>query len=162
MKNRFVIINLSIYVQYIQFSMESEVTQKYIDTLRKLNYELVKELRLFQPRANLSFSQRHILYHISNHKGLSILDLANLLHLNHSTMSRNIKRLQQAGLIEIQQLETDKRYKIIQLTLSGYKSLQAATVSINETIFQALNKLTETEIKSIIHNIELYCKVLKQ
>ena len=36
--------------------------QNYIDILRQLNYELVKELGLFKHRAGLSFSQRHILY----------------------------------------------------------------------------------------------------
>ena len=40
--------------------------QNYIDILRQLNYELVKELGLFKHRAGLSFSQRHILYHIKN------------------------------------------------------------------------------------------------
>ena len=42
--------------------------QNYIDILRQLNYELVKELGLFKHRAGLSFSQRHILYHIKNNK----------------------------------------------------------------------------------------------
>ena len=32
--------------------------QNYIDILRQLNYELVKELGLFKHRAGLSFSQR--------------------------------------------------------------------------------------------------------
>ena len=46
--------------------------QNYIDILRQLNYELVKELGLFKHRAGLSFSQRHILYHIKNNISLSI------------------------------------------------------------------------------------------
>ena len=45
--------------------------QNYIDILRQLNYELVKELGLFKHRAGLSFSQRHILYHIKNNISLS-------------------------------------------------------------------------------------------
>ena len=55
--------------------------QNYIDILRQLNYELVKELGLFKHRAGLSFSQRHILYHIKNNISLSIQELADFLHV---------------------------------------------------------------------------------
>ena len=61
--------------------------QNYIDILRQLNYELVKELGLFKHRAGLSFSQRHILYHIKNNISLSIQELADFLHVEHSTMN---------------------------------------------------------------------------
>ena len=77
--------------------------QNYIDILRQLNYELVKELGLFKHRAGLSFNQRHILYHIKNNISLSIQELADFLHVEHSTMSRNIKKLVQAGLVDIYQ-----------------------------------------------------------
>ena len=53
--------------------------QNYIDILRQLNYELVKELGLFKHRAGLSFSQRHILYHIKNNISLSMQELADFL-----------------------------------------------------------------------------------
>ena len=46
--------------------------QNQIDTLRQLNYELIKNLGLFRQRAGLSFGQRHTLYHINAHQGLSI------------------------------------------------------------------------------------------
>ena len=36
--------------------------QNQIDTLRQLNYELIKNLGLFRQRAGLSFGQRHTLY----------------------------------------------------------------------------------------------------
>ena len=93
--------------------------QNYIDILRQLNYELVKELGLFKHRAGLSFSQRHILYHIKNNISLSIQELADFLHVEHSTMSRNIKKLVQAGLVDIYQDEKDKRRKVITLSAAG-------------------------------------------
>ena len=52
--------------------------QNQIDTLRQLNYELIKNLGLFRQRAGLSFGQRHTLYHINAHQGLSIQELAEL------------------------------------------------------------------------------------
>ena len=43
--------------------------QNQIDTLRQLNYELIKNLGLFRQRAGLSFGQRHTLYHINSGTG---------------------------------------------------------------------------------------------
>ncbi len=136
--------------------------QEYIDILRTLNYELIKNLGLFKRRANMTFSQRHILYHIDNHPGLSIRELASLLYVDHSTMSRNIKKLEQDGWIKIYQDETDKRKKIISLSLEGYKLLTEATESINQTIGQALNLLSKEEIESIIENVRKYNQALEQ
>ncbi len=135
--------------------------QNYIDTLRQLNYELIKELGLFKRRANLSFSQRHLLYHIENNAGLSIQELAEVVHVEHSTMSRNIKKLVRDGLVEIYQDEKDKRRKMILLSAQGAKNLAEATQSINQTIFKATEMLNEQEIKYIIEGLRKYSTALK-
>ena len=136
--------------------------QENIDILRSLNYELVKNLGLFKRRANMAFSQRPILYHIDNHPGLSIRELAALLYVDHSTMSRNIKKMEQDGWVEIYQDETDKRRKIIALSPEGSKLLTEATESINQTIGQALNLLTKEEVEAIIENVRKYNHALEQ
>lgn len=136
--------------------------QENIDILRSLNYELVKNLGLFKRRANMSFSQRHILYHIDSHPGLSIRELAALLYVDHSTMSRNIKKMEQDGWVEIYQDETDKRRKIIALSPEGSKLLTEATESINQTIGQALILLTKEEVEAIIENVRKYNHALEQ
>lgn len=135
--------------------------QNHIDTLRQLNYELIKELGLFKRRANLSFSQRHTLYHIKNNISLSIQELAEQLHVEHSTMSRNIKKLVQEGFVDIYQDEKDKRRKVIALSQEGEKRLAEATESINQTISKALEVLHEQEIEAVIHGMYTYCEALK-
>ncbi|MDE6451416.1 MAG: MarR family transcriptional regulator [Odoribacter sp.] len=135
--------------------------QNYIDTLRQLNYELVKELGLFGRRAGLSFSQRHILYHIKNEAGLSIQELADFLHVEHSTMSRNIKKLVQSGLADMFQDEKDRRRKVVLLTEQGAKKLEEATQSINQTIFKVTGILNKQEIETIIESLKIYCTALK-
>lgn len=135
--------------------------QNHIDTLRQLNYELIKELGLFKHRANLSFSQRHALHHIHNHPNLSIQELADLLYLEHSTMSRNIKKLKQKGLVELYVDEKDKRRKIIALTNKGSSCLEEATISINQAISKVLDVLSEQEIEMIIESIQKYSEALK-
>lgn len=135
--------------------------QNQVDLLRQLNYELIKELGLFQRRANLSFSQRHLLYHIESNAGLSIQELAEFLHVEHSTMSRNIKKMVRDGLVEIYQDEKDKRRKVVLLSSLGAKNLAEATQSINQTISKVTEILNEQEVTSIIEGIRKYSNALK-
>lgn len=135
--------------------------QNYIDILRQQNYELVKELGLFKRRAGLSFSQRHILYHIENKAGLSIQELSDFLQVEHSTISRNIKKLVQSGLVDIYQDEKDKRRKIITLSPEGEARLAEATASINQTLSKVLDVLENEEIETVISGLHTYCEALK-
>ena len=135
--------------------------QNQIDTLRQLNYELIKNLGLFRQRAGLSFGQRHTLYHINAHQGLSIQELAELLQVDHSTMSRNVKKLMQADLVETFQDDADKRRKMIALSAVGRQVLDEATESINLTISNALQSLDEVEIENVITNLRKYSKALE-
>ena len=106
--------------------------QNYIDILRQLNYELVKELGLFKHRAGLSFSQRHILYHIKNNISLSIQELADFLHVEHSTMSRNIKKLVQAGLVDIYQDEKgNDLHGMAQIIIAKHRKGSVGDVLLN-------------------------------
>lgn len=134
--------------------------QNYIDTLRLLNYELTRNLGLFRRRAGLSFGQRHILYYIDSRSGLSIQELAALLYVDQSTMSRNIKKLEQAGLVETYQDETDKRRKLITLSVQGEKLLAEATESINNTISNISEILNANEIETIIDSVRKYSNAL--
>lgn len=134
--------------------------QNYIDTLRLLNYELTRNLGLFRRRAGLSFGQRHILHYIDSRSGLSIQELAALLYVDQSTMSRNIKKLELAGLVETYQDETDKRRKLITLSVQGEKLLAEATESINNTISNISEILNANEIETIIDSVRKYSNAL--
>ena len=92
---------------------------------------------------------------------LTNLELADFLHVEHSTMSRNIKKLVQAGLVDIYQDEKDKRRKVITLSAAGESRLAEATDSINETISKILEVLDDEEIEIVIHGIHRYCEALK-
>ncbi len=134
--------------------------ENYIDTLRLLNYDLTRNLGLFRRRAGLSFGQRHILHYIDSRSGLSIQELAALLYVDQSTMSRNIKKLELAGLVETYQDETDKRRKLITLSVQGEKLLAEATESINNTISNISEILNANEIETIIDSVRKYSNAL--
>ena len=75
-------------------------------------------------------------------------------------MSRNIKKLELAGLVETYQDETDKRRKLITLSVQGEKLLAEATESINNTISNISEILNANEIETIIDSVRKYCNAL--
>ena len=68
---------------------------------------------------NLSFGLHPLLIKIYRHEGISQEQLAHDFHLNESTITRNLKKLEDKGLIE---KVKDKRKKIIKITPKGEKT----------------------------------------
>ena len=69
----------------------------------------------------LSFWLHPLLIKIYWNEGISQEELANMFHLNESTIARNLKKLEDKGFIE---RIPDKRKKIIKITSKGKKSAQ--------------------------------------
>lgn len=76
--------------------------------------EIVKE-------DNLSFGLHPLLIKIYRNEGISQEQLAQNFHLNESTITRNLKKLEEKGFIE---RIKDKRKKIIKVTPKGKKTAQ--------------------------------------
>ena len=74
--------------------------------------EIVKE-------DGLSFGLHPLLIKTYKHPGISQEELAENFHLNESTITRNIKKLEDKGFVE---RIKDKRKKIIKLTPKGEKT----------------------------------------
>jgi DNA-binding MarR family transcriptional regulator len=69
----------------------------------------------------LSYGLHPLLIKISRHDGISQEQLAEDFHLNESTITRNLKKLEDKGMIE---RIKDKRKKIIKATDKGRKTAQ--------------------------------------
>lgn len=67
----------------------------------------------------LSFGLHPLLIKIYNNEGISQEELAGAFHLNESTITRNLKKLEDKGFIE---RIKDKRKKIIKVTSKGEKT----------------------------------------
>lgn len=67
----------------------------------------------------LSFGLHPLLIKIYKNEGISQEQLAEAFHLNESTITRNLKKLEEKGFIE---RIKDKRKKIIRVTEKGKKS----------------------------------------
>jgi DNA-binding MarR family transcriptional regulator len=79
--------------------------------------------------AGLSLAQLGLLAHIAAARDDTITALAARVGLDQSTLSRNLRGLEEAGLVEIVAAETDLRRRAVWLTEAGARRLEGAMAS---------------------------------
>lgn len=76
--------------------------------------------------AGLTLTQFSVLVHVYAGEGLSVGDLAEALATDPTTLTRNLKPLEERGLLRIVQDEEDRRRRVIALTPKGGRLLPIA------------------------------------
>jgi DNA-binding MarR family transcriptional regulator len=114
-------------------------------TLRELIRILVRSLGMLEKSdascCGVTITQCHAIVEIGRKGKISLVDLADLLDVDKSTMSRTVNNLVETGLA-LRDMDTEnRRYVIIQLTEDG------------QTVFQSIEKSMETYYKDIFSSI---------
>lgn len=76
--------------------------------------------------AGLSLAQFALMTHVAAARDDTIGALAERIDLDQSTLSRNLRALERAGLVEIAIVEKDLRRRAVWLTETGARRLEAA------------------------------------
>ena len=98
----------------------------------------------------LSFGLHPLLIKIYRNEGISQEELAEALHLNESTIARNLKKLEDKGFIE---RIKDKRKKIIKITPKGGKIAQKV-MDLDEMWDKKLkSNLTDEEYDNLLKTL---------
>lgn len=95
--------------------------------------------------ASLSLAQFGLLAHIATAHDDTISGLAERVGLDQSTLSRNLRGLEDAGLVEIVTAEKDLRRRAVWLTETGARQLEAALVEWRNAHSQ-LSKLIDSAL----------------
>lgn len=106
---------------------------------------------------DLSFGLHPLLIIIYEHEGINQEKLAEILHLNESTITRNLKKLEDKGFIE---RIKDKRKKIIKVTLKGKKTAQKVIDYDYQWENEFKNNFTEAEYDNFLKALETICEEL--
>lgn len=114
--------------------------------------EHAKHINELVKKDNLSFGLHPLLVTIYFNEGISQEELANVFHLNESTVTRNLKKLDDKGFIE---RIPDKRRKRIKVTEKGKK----ATLNIMD-----YDEKWDERIKSLLSDDEydVFLSILKK
>lgn len=98
----------------------------HCSTLRRASRALTALYdRALEP-AQLTLPQFSLLRRIQRAGPASLTRLAQVVQLERTTLGRNLRPLEEAGLVESRASETDARERVIALTPAGVQALDAA------------------------------------
>lgn len=102
---------------------------KQLELMRKiwaLDHAMRHLSRTMESTLGLTGPQRLVVRVVGQRPGIGAGDLAELLHIEASTLTAHLTRLEEAGLLERQASPTDARRTLVQLTPKG-RRLDVAT-----------------------------------
>lgn len=111
---------------------------------------------------DLHASAVHALIEIGAAKPLTAKQLADVLLLEKSTISRLLKGLKNRGLIDELPSDADGRAKDLQLTIKGKQTLEAIVAHAEPQVSDALARLGEGQQHQVADALEAYADALSQ
>ena len=133
--------------------------------VRAYSRSMVRELDVIKgvyQDTGFTYSQCHILYELEQHKLLNLMELARIIQIDKSTVSRVVKTLIDRGLVRGIKNESDQRQKLFSLTDAGKEATLENNCLANTQVQSALNLLEPEEVNIIEKGLHLYAKALNQ
>lgn len=100
----------------------------------------------------------YILLNVDEEKGISVSDVANLLGIKTTSLSRMLNKLEALGTIKRSVDKVDKRKVIISLTKKGKEKRKIAKMVVKEFnlhLDSVLTKKEHIDFRKIIHKLNL-------
>lgn len=108
----------------------------------------------------LTFSQYLVLLTLWEENPQTLLSIGKKLNLASNTLSPLLKRLEQAGWVQRNRDESDKRNLIITLTIKGLNEQEAVHEAIAKCISSQFDVDEYMKAKSIMDNLEETLKII--
>lgn len=103
----------------------------------------------------ITMAQCHALVEIGRAKSISLNELAELLNLENSTMSRTVNNLVTSELAVRNIAAHDRRYVTISLTESGLKLFEEIEAGMNLYFLKVYNSIPENKQQQVLESISL-------
>ncbi|MEP5152649.1 helix-turn-helix domain-containing GNAT family N-acetyltransferase [Planktotalea sp.] len=143
--------------------MNRNFTITRIDSLRASARCIVRELGFMQKGlagTELSPSAVHTIIEIGYGTVTNASELGALLHLEKSSISRLVQKLEAEGLIEVGLDPDDKRSRKLSLTKRGEELLAEVEMFARHALSAALEKRSDKDIRLIESGLDMFAKAL--
>lgn len=137
--------------------------EQTIRELREASRKLVRELGFMRntlAESDLPPSAVHAVLEIAGAPGIQARDLAELLRLDKSSTSRQVTRLEAAGLIERRTCADDARSSELHLTKSGQQLRRKIDAFASDQVSNALRHLTPADQQRLVTSLSQYVSAL--
>ena len=135
-----------------------------VEELRDVSRKLVRELGFLRPTlgdTGLGASAVHAVIEIGRSPGIQARDLAELLRLDKSNTSRQVAKLEAAGLVRREAASDDARSFHLYLTDSGQALRGDIDRDVTGQVSRALSKLASADRHELIRCLTLYVEALR-
>lgn len=134
--------------------------------LRELLRILIRNLGVLEKSESsccgTTIAQCHALIEVGRSGEVSLNELADLLALDKSTMSRTINNLVEAGQVVRESHSGDRRYVSIKLTDEGRKIFQTIEISMKQYYENIFLSIPEEKREQVIESLELISQAAKE
>lgn len=103
----------------------------------------------------ISLVQSHILYEIDHRHDPSMQQVAETLHIDITTFSRQIQSLEKMKLVKRTPSPADKRVNLLSLTTEGKFVAAAIDAQMNEYLNEVFSYMNEFERETVLRSIRL-------
>lgn len=108
----------------------------------------------------ITLGQCHILIEIGRNNELPLNELANILNLDKSTVSRAVDNLVKNNLVIRKTNSADRRYLGLVLSSEGNEIYNEIEKNMNETFAEVLNLIPENKQIQVVESIQLLLNAL--
>ncbi|WP_250523270.1 MULTISPECIES: helix-turn-helix domain-containing GNAT family N-acetyltransferase [unclassified Caballeronia] len=136
---------------------------KTILELREFSRKLVRELGFMRNTladSGLAPSAVHAIIEIGATPGIQARDIAQILRLDKSNASRQIARLEAAGLVTRQTSSEDARSSELYLTANGQKLRRKIDKFATDQVSDALRRMVPEDQQTLVRSLALYADAL--
>lgn len=134
--------------------------------LRELIRILVRNLGILEESeatcCGTTVSQCHAIVEVGRAKDISLNELAELLTLDKSTMSRTINKLVDSGLVIRELHPDDRRYVSIKLSEEGIKVFHNIENSMEKYYQSIFASIPEEKREQVLESLQLVINAAKQ
>lgn len=134
--------------------------------LRELIRILVRNLGILEKSeatcCGTTISQCHAIVEIGRAKQISLNELADLLGLDKSTMSRTINNLVEDNLVIRETHAEDRRYVTIELTENGQEVYKSIENSMGIYYKRILESIPEDKREQVLESLKLLTDAVKE
>mgnify|MGYP005863244637 CR=1 FL=1 len=132
------------------------------ETVRLLERKLGVLDDLQSSCCGVTFAKCHAIVEIGRAGSISLNDLADILGLDKSTMSRTINNLVNNELVMREIDPEDRRYINIKLTEKGNQSFKEIEAGMKEYFIQIYNAIPEAKREQVIESLQILLQALSE
>lgn len=134
----------------------NQMVNKFREYTRQLECQLENINRADCCCCSISTAQCFCIVEIGRHPGISVKELAELLHIDKSSVSRSIEELVRKEYVERKNSEKDRRWVILNLLPQGQAHFEKIEQDMNIKFGKILKEIPKEKQNQVIEALQLY------